>query len=61
VTPADSNDGAAAAAAAACDLQEAGLLDGLVADRYATWKAKGGLGQKIINGKVRRLNTLLVI
>lgn len=34
-------------------MQEAGQLDGLIADRYASWKAKGGLGQKIINGKVR--------
>jgi hypothetical protein len=47
----------AAAAAAACQPQEAGQLDGLVADRYASWKAKGGLGQKIINGKVRQLGS----
>ncbi|WIA35467.1 hypothetical protein OEZ86_003904 [Tetradesmus obliquus] len=36
----------------AAALKEAGQLDGLIADRYASWKAKGGLGQKIINGKV---------
>lgn len=36
-------------------MQEAGLLDGLVAERYASWHTKGGIGQKIIKGKVRRL------
>eukprot|EP00878_Enallax_costatus_P008674 GHUV01009068.1.p1 GENE.GHUV01009068.1~~GHUV01009068.1.p1 ORF type:complete len:407 (+),score=129.84 GHUV01009068.1:796-2016(+) len=36
----------------AAALREAGLLDALVAERYASWTAKGGLGQKIIKGKV---------
>jgi xylose isomerase len=36
----------------AAALKEAGLLDTLVAERYASWKAKGGLGEKIMKGKV---------
>lgn len=36
----------------AAALKEAGLLDSLLAERYASWKAKGGLGDKIIKGKV---------
>jgi xylose isomerase len=47
--------GASPLSAFASSLQEAGQLDGLIADRYASWKAKGGLGQKIINGKVRQM------
>ncbi|KAF8060613.1 hypothetical protein HT031_004790 [Scenedesmus sp. PABB004] len=37
---------------AAAALKEAGLLDGLLSERYHSWSAKGGLGQKIIKGKV---------
>jgi xylose isomerase len=38
----------------AAALKQSGLLDELVADRYASWHAKGGLGEKVTKGKVRR-------
>eukprot|EP00879_Flechtneria_rotunda_P002562 GHRR01002761.1.p1 GENE.GHRR01002761.1~~GHRR01002761.1.p1 ORF type:complete len:444 (+),score=143.45 GHRR01002761.1:631-1962(+) len=36
----------------AAALKETGLLNKLVSERYASWHQKGGLGQKIISGKV---------
>lgn len=36
----------------AAALKESGLLEKLIADRYASWHQKGGLGEKIIKGKV---------
>jgi xylose isomerase len=36
----------------AAALKQSGLLDGLIADRYASWHAKGGLGEKITKNKV---------
>lgn len=36
----------------AAALQESGLLDQLVEERYASWHDGKGLGQKIIKGKV---------
>jgi xylose isomerase len=36
----------------AAALKKSGLLDELVSDRYASWHAKGGLGEKITKGKV---------
>lgn len=36
-------------------MQEAGLLDALVAERYASWKTKGGVGEQIMKGKVRHM------
>lgn len=36
----------------AAALKESGLLNMLVADRYASWHQKGGLGEKIAKGKV---------
>lgn len=44
----------------AAALKQSGLLDGLVADRYASWHTKGGLGEKIIKGKVCSVITLLL-
>ena len=35
-------------------LKEAALLEGLIKERYASWYAKGGVGEKIRGGKVRR-------
>lgn len=37
----------------AAALKESGLLDTLVADRYSSWHQKGGIGEKIVKGKVR--------
>lgn len=37
----------------AAALKESGLLEDLIAERYASWHKKGDLGQKIVNGKVR--------
>ena len=37
----------------AAALLESKQLSNLLDDRYASWKTKGGLGQKIIKGKVR--------
>jgi xylose isomerase len=39
----------------AAALIEQGKLDGLRAGRYASWAEKGGIGQKIKDGKVGRL------
>jgi hypothetical protein len=36
----------------AAALKQSGLLESLVADRYASWHQKGGLGEKIAKGKV---------
>lgn len=36
----------------AAALKESGLLESLVADRYASWHQKGGVGEKIAKGKV---------
>jgi xylose isomerase len=37
----------------AAALKASGLLDGLLAARYASWHEKGGLGARIAGGKVR--------
>jgi hypothetical protein len=37
----------------AAALVEGKKLSNLVEERYASWKSKGGLGQKIIKGEVR--------
>lgn len=46
-------DGLARGLRNAAALIESGKLDELVQERYATWHEKGGIGQKIISGKVR--------
>eukprot|EP00877_Chromochloris_zofingiensis_P006739 jgi/Chrzof1/2318/Cz11g10240.t1 len=45
-------DGLARGLRNAAALIESGKLDELVQERYATWHEKGGIGQKIISGKV---------
>lgn len=36
----------------AAALKQSGKLDDLIADRYASWHAKGGLGEKITKNQV---------
>lgn len=45
----------------AAALKESGLLEDLIAERYASWHKKGDLGQRIVNGKVSDGRTLAAL